>query len=81
MDGISEQAGFTTAIYEESVVSAMMLSRTSGKSYVVATHNKIGVTSNYRIGRLDEVSGIITDSEGAEYFRTDSSFKAEIIEA
>ena len=81
VDGISEQAGFTTPIYEESVVSAMMLSRTSGKSYVVATHNKIGVTSNYRIGRLDEVSGIITDSEGAEYFRTDSSFKAEIIEA
>ena len=81
VDGISEQAGFTTPIYEESVVSAMMLRQTSGKAYVVATHNKIGVTSNYRIGRLDEVQGIITDSEGADYFRTDSSFKAEIIEA
>ena len=63
------------------VVSRMMLTHTSGKAYVIATHNKIGVTSNYRLGKLDEIHGIITDREGAEFFRTDSDIKAEIIEA
>lgn len=81
VDGISEDVGLTTPIYEESVVSRMMLTHTSGKAYVIATHNKIGVTSNYRIGKLDEIHGIITDREGAEFFRTDSDIKAEIIEA
>ena len=81
VDGISEDAGLTTPIYEDSVVSRMMLRHTSGKAFVVATHNKIGVVSNYQIGRTDEIFGIITDEEGAEYFRTDSSVKAEIIEA
>ena len=81
VDGISEDAGLTTPIYEESVVSSMMVRHTSGKVYVITTHNKIGVTSNYRIARLDDVHGIITDKEGAEYFRTDSNLKAEILEA
>ena len=81
VDGISEEAGLTTPIYEESVVSNMMLRHTTGQAFVIATHNKIGVTSNYRIGKVEEIHGIITDREGAEYFRTDSSIKAEIIEA
>ena len=81
VDGISESAGLTTPIYEESVVSNMMLRHTTGRSFVIATHNKIGVTSNYQIGRVDEIHGIITDKEGADFFRTDSSVKAEIIEA
>ena len=81
VDGISEDEGLTTPIYEESVVSRMMLKHTSGKAYVIATHNKIGVISNYSIGRTDEIHGIITDREGAEFFRSESSMKAEIIEA
>lgn len=81
VDGISEEVGLTTPIYEESVVSNMMLRHTTGQAFVIATHNKIGVTSNYRIGKVEEIHGIITDREGAEYFRTDSSIKAEIIEA
>ena len=81
VDGISEESGLTTPIFEESVVSRMMLRHTSGKVYVITTHNKIGVTSNYQIGRIDEISGIITDREGAEYFRSDVNMKAEIIEA
>lgn len=81
VDGISEEAGLTTPIYEESVVSNMMLRHTTGQAFVIATHNKIGVTSNYRIGKVEEIHGIITDREGAEYFRIDSSIKAEIIEA
>jgi DeoR/GlpR family transcriptional regulator of sugar metabolism len=48
---------------------------------VIATHNKIGVISNYSIGRTDEIHGIITDREGAEFFRSDSNITAEIIEA
>ncbi len=81
VDGISEDAGLTTPIYEESVVSGMMVRHTSGKVYVITTHNKIGVTSNYRIAKIEDVHGIITDKEGAEYLRTDSNIKAEIIEA
>ena len=81
VDGISEDAGLTTPIYEESVVSGMMVKHTSGKVYVITTHNKVEVTSNYRIARLDDVHGIITDKEGAEYFRTDSNLKAEILGA
>ena len=81
VDGISEDAGLTTPIYEESVVSRMMLKHTSGKAYVIATHNKIGVVSNYMIGRTDEIHGIITDREGAEFFRSETNIRAEIIEA
>lgn len=81
VDGISEDAGLTTPIYEESVVSGMMVRHTSGKVYVITTHNKIGVTSNYRIALLKDVHGIITDKEGAEYLRSDSNIEAEIIEA
>ena len=81
VDGISEDAGLTTPIYEESVVSRMMLKHTSGKAYVIATHNKIGVVSNYMIGRTDEIHGIITDREGAEFFRSETNIGAEIIEA
>ena len=81
VDGLSEESGLTTPIYEESVVSSMMVKHTSGKVYVITTHNKIGVTSNYRIARIGDVQGIITDKEGAEYLRAESSINAEIIEA
>ena len=81
VDGFSEDAGLTTPIYEESVISGMMLRHTSGKAFMIATHNKFGVTSNYRIGRIEDIYGIITDKEGAEYLRADSSIKAEIIES
>jgi len=81
VDGISEEAGLTTPIYEESIVSRMMLKHTTGKAFVITTHNKIGVISNYQIARSDEIFGIITDKEGADYFRSDSNIKAEIIEA
>ena len=81
VDGLSEEAGLTTPIFEESLVSRMMLKHTTGKAFVITTHNKIGVISNYQIAKSDEIRGIITDREGAEYFRSDSSIKAEIIEA
>lgn len=81
VDGISDEAGLTTPIYEESVVSRMMLRHTKGKVFVVCTHNKIGVVSNYQIGKTEEVYGIITDKEGADFFRTDSNVKGQIIEA
>lgn len=81
VDGFSEEAGMTTPIFEESVVSSMMIRQTRGQVFMVAAHDKFGVISNYRIGPMESLYGIITDKEGAEYLSADSQIGAKVIEA
>jgi DeoR/GlpR family transcriptional regulator of sugar metabolism len=60
--GITAQKGITTAILQESAINDMILTRTSGKRFILADRTKIGRISNYTCGSCDRLSCLITDS-------------------
>ncbi len=61
VDGITLKYGCTTPAAAEAEIAQVMIERTRGPVVVVADHSKWGVVSNFEIGRLDQVHGLIVD--------------------
>lgn len=58
--GISVEGGLTTSVFQESPVNSLMIKR-SKEHFVLADHTKIGLTSSFQYGSLDEIGLLITD--------------------
>ena len=59
--GISANYGLTSATAPEPAINALMLER-SREHIIVADSSKIGLTSSFQFGSIDEVDLLITDS-------------------
>ncbi|WP_282710660.1 DeoR/GlpR family DNA-binding transcription regulator [Lancefieldella sp. Marseille-Q7238] len=59
--GISVNYGLTSATSPEPSINTLMMEH-SQKRYIVADSTKIGVTSNFQFGSIDEVDCLITDT-------------------
>ena len=68
--GISETYGLTSATSPEPASNALMMKH-SQERYIVADSTKIGITSNFQFGSIDEVDCLITDT-GASLKELDS---------
>ncbi|MDH6363941.1 DeoR/GlpR family transcriptional regulator of sugar metabolism [Enterococcus sp. PF1-24] len=60
--GLTVQDGFTTSVLHEAKVNAAILKHSPGIKIVVADYRKIGVSSNYTSGSLEDIDVLITDS-------------------
>ena len=70
--GISVEGGLTTSVVQESPINSLMLKR-SRKHFVLADHTKIGFTSSFQYGMLNEIDLLITDDDAPK--TTLSKFK------
>jgi len=61
--GLTSEEGFTTAAMHEVAINQLMLSRVTGKRYILADHTKIGRKHSFISGSPDQISCIITDTE------------------
>ncbi len=61
--GLTVEEGFTTAAMQEVAINQLMLSRVTGKKYILADHTKIGNKQSFISGSPSQISCIITDSE------------------
>lgn len=59
--GVRSSEGLTTGDVEEAAMKRALASR-AAETYVLASTEKIGVSSQYKVLPLDEIAGIITDS-------------------
>ena len=63
--GISVEGGLTTSVFQESPVNSLMIKR-SKKHFVLADHTKIGATSSFQYGSLNEIDLLITDDAASK---------------
>lgn len=68
--GVHSSEGLTTGDVEEAAMKRALASR-AADTYVLASAEKIGVSSRYRVLPFDEVAGIITDSPGSNQTLSD----------
>ena len=61
--GLTVEEGFTTASMQEVAINQLMLSRVSGKKYILADHTKIGSKQSFISGSPTQISCIITDNK------------------
>ena len=62
--GVHPDAGLTTGDADEAAMKRA-LARRAADTYVLASADKIGVASRYRVLPLAEVAGIVTDTPGS----------------
>lgn len=62
--GVHAEAGFTTGDAEEAAMKRA-IARSAAETYVLASTEKIGAASTYRVLPLDEVAGVVTDADAA----------------
>jgi DeoR/GlpR family transcriptional regulator of sugar metabolism len=63
--GVHPEAGLTTGDAEEAATKRA-LARRAGDTYVLASAEKIGAASPFRVLPLDEVAGVVTDVDPAD---------------
>ncbi|NLC55075.1 MAG: DeoR/GlpR transcriptional regulator, partial [Erysipelothrix sp.] len=63
VSGISAKSGLTSALISEVAVNKNMLSRCSGKIFVLADHTKIGIDHSFQSGSLRNIDYLITDTK------------------
>ena len=59
--GLSVESGMTTEYFAEASVNNLMLTQLSGPVYMLATHTKLGMNSNFISGDIRMISNLITD--------------------
>lgn len=59
--GVHSSEGLTTGDVEEAAMKRALASR-AAETYVLASTEKIGATSRYKVLPLEEIAGIVTDS-------------------
>jgi len=59
--GISRDGGFTTAVLQEVAVNELMLKNTTGLKFVLADCDKVGKTSSFLSGPINDINYLITD--------------------
>lgn len=64
VNGISAEAGMTTALSKFSSINSEMLARCNGERVVIADSSKIGRRLNFYSGDISQISRIITDNLG-----------------
>jgi DeoR/GlpR family transcriptional regulator of sugar metabolism len=62
--GVHHEHGLTTGDAEEAAMKRTLAGR-AADTYVLASSEKIGAVSAFRVLALDAVSGIVTDAEPA----------------
>ncbi|MDR1979279.1 MAG: DeoR/GlpR family DNA-binding transcription regulator [Synergistaceae bacterium] len=60
--GITAKRGITTAILREAAINELMLTKTTGKRFILADRTKVGRTSSFTCGMCDQISCLITDA-------------------
>ncbi|MDT0166068.1 DeoR/GlpR family DNA-binding transcription regulator [Actinotalea sp. AC32] len=66
--GIHHAEGLTTGDADEAAMKRALAAR-AGDTYVLGSSEKIGAASPFRVLRLDEVSGIVTDAPAGDRAR------------
>lgn len=74
--GFSADNGLTSATAPEPPVNALMMDR-SHKHFIVADSSKLGLSSSFCFGRVDEVDVLITDTE-ARNSQVDKLYEAGV---
>ncbi|MDR1917210.1 MAG: hypothetical protein LBQ58_11620 [Synergistaceae bacterium] len=64
-NGISIGGGLTTAVLQEAAVNELMLTRVTGRKFILADKTKIGCTLSFIYGSINQVSCLITDTEAS----------------
>ena len=64
--GISRSGGFTTAVLQEVAINEMMLKNTTGLKFVLADNKKVGKTSSFISGTIENINYLITDIEAKQ---------------
>ncbi len=64
--GLSSAQGMTTAVLPESAINRLMLTRVTGKRFVLADRSKIGLVGNFVSGTLGDIDTLITDDAADE---------------
>ncbi|MDR1914633.1 MAG: DeoR/GlpR family DNA-binding transcription regulator [Clostridiales bacterium] len=62
-NGITVEEGVTTAVLQEATVNRQMLTRVTGKRFILADRTKIGRRLNFVYGSLSDINCLITDTE------------------
>ncbi len=60
MTGVNPSEGLTTGDVDEAAMKRVLASR-AADTYVLASAEKIGVSSRYKVLPLNQIAGIITD--------------------
>lgn len=64
-NGLSAESGLTTASFQEGPVNDLMMKR-SNKHYILADYTKIGKTSSYQYGTVNDIDLLITDESASK---------------
>ncbi|MDR1915198.1 MAG: DeoR/GlpR family DNA-binding transcription regulator [Synergistaceae bacterium] len=64
-NGISIDGGLTTAVLQEAAVNELMLTRVTGRKFILADKTKVGCTLSFIYGSINQVSCLITDTEAS----------------
>lgn len=67
VSGIAYDSGISTSVLQETLVNREMINRCSGPVYILADSSKVGKTSNFSSGDINDISHLITDSDISEY--------------
>ena len=59
--GLSVENGMTTEYFAEASVNNLMLTQLSGPVYILASHSKLGLNSNFISGDIHLIGNLITD--------------------
>ena len=66
VSGIAHDSGISTSVLQETLVNREMINRCSGPVYILADSSKVGKSSNFSSGDINDISHLITDSDISE---------------
>lgn len=63
VSGVDSEFGLTTSVLKETLINKEMITRCKGPVYILASSQKVGKSSNFSSGEIDNITHLITDSD------------------